>query len=49
MILNEMIWIDLPSLQSINLGWGTLIGSDNDSSVSLTIRSINEMIRIEWM
>ena len=44
MNLNEVIWIDLPSLQSITLGWGALIGSDNDSSVSLTMRSNNEMI-----
>ena len=44
MNLNEVIWIDLPSLQSIQLGWSSLAGSDNDSSVSLTMRSTIEMI-----
>ena len=43
MYLNEMIVIDLPSLQSITLGWGALEGRDNDSC-SLTMRSTNEMI-----
>ena len=41
---NEMIWIDLPSLQSIQLGKGALYGRD-DYSCSLTMRSNNEMIR----
>ena len=41
---NEMIWIDLPSLQSITLGWYALEGK-NDDSCSLTMRSNNEMIR----
>ena len=45
---NEMIWIDLPSLQSITLGAGALNGRDNDSC-SLTMRSNNEMIGNEWM
>ena len=43
MSLNEMIWIDLPSLQSITLGYGALAGRDDDSC-SLIMRSTNEMI-----
>ena len=44
MNLNEMICcIDLPSLQSITLGWCALEGK-NDDSCSLTMRSNNEMI-----
>ena len=43
---NEMIVIDLPSLQSITLGNGALLGIDDDSC-SLTMRSTNEMIRYE--
>ena len=43
MNLNEMIVIDLPSLQSIRLGDYALDGRD-DSSCSLTMRSTNEMI-----
>ena len=42
---NEMIVIDLPSLQSITLGEGALYGVWNVSSCSLTMRSNNEMIR----
>ena len=42
---NEMIVIDLPSLQSITLGKYALEGIDNDESCSLTMRSNNEMIR----
>ena len=45
MNLNEMIVIDLPSLQSITLGHVTLSGWGGDSSCSLTMRSTNEMIR----
>ena len=41
---NEMIWIDLPSLQSIRLGKGALVGDDDDDSCSLTMRSNIEMI-----
>ena len=41
---NEMISIDLPSLQSITLGYTALSGR-NDESCSLTMRSNNEMIR----
>ena len=44
MNLNEMIVIDLPSLQSITLGGHALCGR-NDSSCSLIMRSNNEMIR----
>ena len=44
MNVNEMIVIDLPSLQSITLGWCALDGRDNESSCSLIMRSTNEMI-----
>ena len=40
---NEMIDVDLPSLQSIQLGYDALQGRNNDSS-SLTMRSNNELI-----
>ena len=43
MNLNEMIDIDLPSLQSIQLGKYALYGRD-DYSCSLTMRSKNELI-----
>ena len=49
MNLNEMIWIDLPSLQSITLGYGALRGRYDDESCSLTMRSNNEMIENDWM
>ena len=42
---NEMIDVDLPSLQSIQLGWGALQGRINNESCSLTMRSIIELIR----
>ena len=42
---NEMIWIDLPSIQSIHLGENVLAGNYYDSSCSLIMRSTNEMIR----
>ena len=50
MNLNEMIWIDLPSLQSITLGYGALSGGRTDyydfsHSCSLTMQSNNEMVR----
>ena len=45
---NEMIWIDLPSLQSVTLGQFALEGRDDDSCL-LTMRSNNEMIRNEWI
>lgn len=45
MNLNEMIKIDLPSLQSIQLGMGTLEGSYN-KSCSLTMRGTYELIRL---
>ena len=41
---NELIDVDLPSLQSITLGDSALKGNWNDSSCSLTMRSINERI-----
>ena len=44
MNLNEMIVIDLPSLQSITLGVEALEGRFDDDSCSLTMRSNNEMI-----
>ena len=45
---NEMIVIDLPSLQSITLDYYALYGR-NDDSCSLTMRSNNEMIRNDRM
>ena len=45
---NEMIVIDLPSLQSIQLGKCTLEGRDDDASCSLVMRSNNEMIENDW-
>ena len=41
---NEMIDVDLPSLQSIQLGEYALAGRENDESSSLTMRSTNELI-----
>ena len=49
MNLNKMIFIDLPSLQSIQLGWGALYGEDGDSSCSLLMRSTHEINRIDRM
>ena len=46
MNLNEMIVIDLPSLQSITIGVCALLGR-RDDSCSLTMRSNNEIIRYE--
>ena len=40
---NEMIDVDLPSLQSIQLGEYALVGSCDDST-SLIMRSNNELI-----
>ena len=40
---NEMIEIDLPSLQSIKLGKFALYGKDEESS-SLLMRSMYEMV-----
>ena len=42
MVMNEMIVIDLPSLQSIQLGEGALFGK-YDESCSLIMRSMNEI------
>ena len=44
---NEMINVELPSLQSIQLGFAALWGS-KDSSCSLRMRSNNEMIRNDF-
>ena len=41
---NEMIDVDLPSLQSIQLGESALCGRWNDDSCSLIMRSNNELI-----
>ena len=41
---NEMIDVDLPSLQSITLGYYALEGRRDDESSSLTLRSNNELI-----
>ena len=41
---NEMIDVDLPSLQSIQLGYCALYGREKDDSSSLTLRSNNELI-----
>ena len=41
---NEMIDVDLPSLQSIQLGWRALEERYDDDSCSLTLRSNNELI-----
>ena len=42
MVMNEMILIDLPKLQSIQLGYEALEGR-NDASCSLIMRSMNEI------
>ena len=44
---NEIMSIDLPSLQSIMLGDDALEGRKRNDSCSLIMRSINEMIRNE--
>ena len=49
MNLNEMIVIDLPSLQSITLDCGALCGREYNDSCSLRMRSTNEMIRNDAM
>ena len=41
---NEMIDVDLPSLQSIQLGQEALEGRWDDESCSLAMRSTNELI-----
>ena len=41
---NEMIDVDLPSLQSIQLGEYALDGRRDDDSSSLIMRSNNELI-----
>ena len=47
MNLNEMIVIDLQSLQSITLGVEALEGS-NDDSCSLTLRGMIDVIRDDF-
>ena len=42
--MNEMISIDLPSLQSIQLGDHALYGKEDDDSCSLVMRSNSELI-----
>ena len=42
---NEMIDVDLPSLQSIQLGAEAIDGNDGDISCSLVMQSINGMNR----
>ena len=44
MSVNEMIDIDLPSLQTIQLGYNALWGIWGDDSYSLIMRSNNESI-----
>ena len=39
-----MINIDLPSLRFINLGYYSLCGREIDSSCSLVMRSMNEIM-----
>ena len=41
--MNEMNSIDLPKLQSVQLGWWALYGKWDDESCSLTMRSNREM------
>ena len=43
---NEMISIDLPSLQSITLGEHALCGIKDDASSLLTMRSNNEITKM---
>ena len=43
MNLNEMIDVDLPALQSIELGQGALRGRKNDPLCSLLMRGNNGM------
>ena len=44
MNVNEMIDVDLPSLQSIQHGKYALYGREYDDSTSLILRSNNELI-----
>ena len=46
---NEMINVDLPSLQSIQLGESALAGNPWDDSCSLTMRSNNELIGYDFL
>ena len=44
---NEMIDVDLPSLQSITFGYYVLAGRWDDDSSSLIMRSNNELIETD--
>ena len=44
-----MISIDLPSLQSIELGEEALLGIKDNDSCSLTMRSTNDMNRYYYI
>ena len=46
MNLNEMINVDLPSLQSIQLGFGAWCGKDSDPSPKTMQSIINMMCKI---
>ena len=46
---NEMIDVDLPSLQSIQLGKWALCGIENNYLCSLKMKSREEMIRKELL
>ena len=46
---NEMMNVDLPSLQSIQLGREAICGRDEDETCSLIMRSNNEMIHNELL
>ena len=45
---NEMIWIDLPSLQSITLGQYALEGREYDDSCSLILRGMIDVNRDDF-
>ena len=47
--MNEIISIDLASLQSIQLGEWTLYGIEDDDSCSLVMRSNNKLFRNDRM
>ena len=45
MKMKKMIGIDLPKLQTFQLSNGALCGIRTDNSCSLTMRSMNEVMR----
>ena len=49
MNVNEMIWIDLPSLFKIELGEFALCGRKEYDSNSLVMQSNNDMGWNDWM